>query len=339
VTGLSSTEIAALPGASADTDRWQALMRVSVADAPADQPALAGRYVVAASAIEFQPMFPLDAGRKYRVVLDRSQLGGSSAARISEVVALPAVAHAATTTVTRVYPTSDALPENMLRFYIEFSAPMSRSSGLEYVRLKDDKEQEVVDPFLPLDVDLWSRDYKRYTLFLDPGRVKTGILPNEQMGRALEAGRTYHLDISAEWRDANGQPLAKAYRQTFKVSAAETRPIDPARWTIGAPAAGSRDPVVITLDRPLDHGLLQRAVGISRSGQAAIAGDVSIAPGEREWRFTPSTAWSAGDYDVMILAFLEDPAGNRIGRSFEVDKFERVDDKPDAIVRRTFHVK
>ena len=96
---------------------------------------------------------------------------------------------------------------------------------------------------------------------------------------------------------------------------------------------------MITLDRPLDHGLLQRAVGISRPGQAAIAGDVSIAPGEREWRFTPSTAWSAGDYDVMILSFLEDPAGNRIGRSFEVDKFERVDDKPDAVVRRTFRVK
>jgi hypothetical protein len=314
-------------------------MRVSVAGAPADQPALAGRYAVSGSTLEFHPMFPLDPGRKYRVVLDRTQLGAAGGAPLSEIVALPAVAHAATTTVTKVYPTTDAVPENLLRLYIEFSAPMSRSSGLEYVRLKDDQEKDVVDPFLPLDVDLWSRDYKRYTLFLDPGRVKTGILPNEQMGRALHAGRTYHLDISAEWRDANGQPLAQAYRQTFKVAPAETRPIDPARWTIGAPAAGSRDPVVVTLDRALDHGLLQRAVGISRSNQTSIEGEVAIAPGEREWRFTPSSAWSAGDYDVMILALLEDPAGNRIGRSFEVDKFERVDDKPDAVIRRAFRVK
>jgi hypothetical protein len=340
VSGLSSAELAAAPDASADTERWQALLRVSVADAPDDQPALAGRYAIAGSTLEFHPMFPLDPGRKYRVVVDRATLGTvAGSAPVAEVVALPAVAHAATTTVAHVYPTADALPENALRFYIEFSAPMSRSSGLDYVRLKDDKEQEVVDPFLPLDVDLWSHDYKRYTLFLDPGRVKTGILPNEQMGRALEAGRTYHLDISAEWRDGNGQPLAKPHRQSFKVTAAETRPIDPARWTIAAPAAGSRDPVAVTLDRPLDHGLLQRAVGISRAGEPPIAGEVSIAPGEREWRFTPAAAWIAGDYDVMILSLLEDVAGNRIGRSFEVDKFDRIDDKPEAIVRRPFRVK
>ena len=63
------------------------------------------------------------------------------------------------------------------------------------------------DTFLNLDVEFWSADYRRYTVFLDPGRVKRGILPNEIFGRALVAGRRYTISVDAAWRDANGKPL------------------------------------------------------------------------------------------------------------------------------------
>ena len=46
---------------------------------------------------------------------------------------------------------------------------------------------------------------------------------------------------------------------------------------------------------------------------------------ETRWRFTPRDAWLAGDYDLVAFAFLEDLAGNRVGRAFEVDNFERTD--------------
>jgi hypothetical protein len=46
------------------------------------------------------------------------------------------------------------------------------------------------------------------------------------------------------------------------------------------------------------------------------------------WHFTPDEPWRAGGYDVVVLSFLEDLAGNRVGRAFEVDMFNRIDKSP-----------
>ena len=35
--------------------------------------------------------------------------------------------------------------------------------------------------------------------------------------------------------------------------------------------------------------------------------------------FRPAAPWTAGEYQLVALSILEDPAGNRIGRAFEVD--------------------
>ena len=67
----------------------------------------------------------------------------------------------------------------------------------------------------------------------------------------------------------------------------------------------------------LDHGLLQRAVGVRRDA-AEVPGEISIGPGETRWTFTPRDNWKTGEYSLMALSLLEDPAGNRLGRAFEV---------------------
>ena len=107
------------------------------------------------------------------------------------------------------------MPANQLRMYLHFSAPMDWRSGYEFVTLLDDRGQEVVDAFLPLDADFWNDDRTRYTVFFDPGRVKRGILPNRQMGRALEAGKRYTLLVKREWRDGHGLPLKEEFRHEF----------------------------------------------------------------------------------------------------------------------------
>ena len=49
------------------------------------------------------------------------------------------------------------------------------------------------------------------------------------------------------------------------------------------------------------------------------------------WQRTPAQAgvqagaWQAGHYNLVAFAMLEDLAGNRIGRPFEVDQFDRSD--------------
>ena len=243
-------------------------------------------------------------------------------------VTVPAKHVASSTTVARVYPSGDTVPENLLRMYVEFSGPMGRPSGIPHMKLLGADGREIEGAFLPLDYEFWDPAHTRFTAFLDPGRVKSGILPNKQMGRALDAGRTVTLVISREWRDEHGLPLKDDYRRVFHVAAPVEKPLDPKSWRIEAPAAGSRDALVVHFPSSLDRGLLMRALGVRR-GEGALSGDVSIEDAEMRWMFTPREPWPAGQHQLLALDTLEDVAGNQIGRAFEVDNFETVDKSPD----------
>jgi hypothetical protein len=165
-------------------------------------------------------------------------------------------------------------------------------------------------------------------VFFDPGRVKKGILPNQQMGRPLESGRTVTLVIDAAWRDAQGLPLKQGHRRQFTVAAADEQPLDTSAWRVDAPAAGGQTPAVVTFPEPLDRGLLMRALGVRANG-VAVEGEVAIEEHETRWTFTPRSPWRAGAYQLVAQDILEDLAGNQIGRAFEVDNFDTVDKSPN----------
>src|SRR5262249_19703339 len=179
--------------------------------------------------------------------------------RLTTTVSRPKIDISSTTVVDRIYPTVDVVPENQLRLYVHFSGPMGSRGGLEYVRLLDQDGHEVKGAFLPVDAEFWNGDHTRFTLFFDPGRVKRGILPNEQMGRPLKAGRRYTIVVSPDWPDAQGAPLKAEFRRTFRAGPADTRPVDPAGWKVQPPQAGTKEPLVVTFPEPLDQGLLMRA--------------------------------------------------------------------------------
>ena len=322
VVGVDADNLKALRSAPQTGAPWDSLFRVTVA---ANAPAVAGRYAATDSTLEFEPMFPLDPGRDYMVKFDPKRLPTPRMdSVVTAIVLIPKPERPPSTTVSRVLPTNTELPENQLRLYIEFSAPMSRQSGVGFVHLVDDNGKEVTNAFLPLDADFWNPDHTRYTLFLDPGRVKRGILPNEQMGRPLKSGRAYALVIDSTWRDANGLPLMRSFRHEFRTVPAILQGIDLKTWRIKPPRVGTRDTLLVMFGRSLDHGLLQRSIGVERGGQL-IRGDVSIGPAELQWRFVPNAPWQVGDHNLVVLSILEDVAGNRVGRPFEVDMFERAD--------------
>ena len=85
----------------------------------------------------------------------------------------------------------------------------------------------------------------------------------------------------------------------------------------------------MTFPEPLDHGLLLRALGVIGPDGKSLPGDVTVALSELMWTFTPKGAWQGGNYQLVALAMLEDLAGNRIGRAFEVDQFDRSDRSPE----------
>ena len=332
VAGLAAADLVHLERSALSRDAWQAILRVHVAQgdpASAELPPVLGDYAVHAGALRFIPRFPFDAGQRYEVVFDPSSLpsarGGSAPIRSSALrtmVEVPAPDREPSTRVVAVYPTGPEVPENHLRLYIVFSAPMGLGGGSVHVRLLDEDGRPVADPFLPLDVDLWNADRMRYTVLYDPGRVKRGIRPNAELGRPLSVDRRYTLVIDADWRDAAGQPLVASFRREFRVGPARERALDPAAWRLVLPAGGTRDPLAVRFPLPLDYGLLQRALRVATGGGRPLAGEIRVEQGETRWTFTPRAPWRPGEYQLVAAATLEDVAGNRIGRPFEVDAVE-----------------
>ena len=300
-------------------EAWTTVFKVAVGP---DQLATVGQYSIEGDRIRFTPMFPLDRGRQYHVTF--TPPGGTPP--VTGTVALPPIDTTPTTVVATVYPTADVVPENQLRLYIHFSSPMGSRGGLDYIHLLDESGKEVKDPFLPLDSEFFNDDRTRYTVFFDPGRQKRGIAPVDQMGRSLTEGKYYTLVIDAEWRDGKGLQLKEPFRRKFKVGPPDERPLDPKAWKISSPVAGTSDPLIVAFPEPLDHGLLLRALGVMGTKGKALEGLVKVGPQETTWTFTPAEPWAAGQHNLLALAMLEDLAGNRIGRAFEVDNFDRTDD-------------
>jgi hypothetical protein len=293
-----------------------------------------GDYRIDSGRIVFEPRFPLKAGLAYRVNFDTSRLPGRKLppARLAKVLKIPAAVAGPPARVVAVYPSRDVLPENQLKFYIQFSAPMGRGEAYRRVHLLKQDGSRVEDPFLELGEELWDPDGTRFTLFFDPGRIKRGLKPREEVGPSLEEGHSYTLVVDADWSDAAGRPLAAPFRKAFRVGSPDDSQPDAERWKISLPAAGTRDALVVLLDEPLDWAMLQRVIVVRDPQGNNLVGDVTTDLQETRWSFVPSRDWAAGDYRLEVDVALEDLAGNSLERPFEVDVVRPVERE---VVRKT----
>jgi hypothetical protein len=96
-------------------------------------------------------------------------------------------------------------------------------------------------------------------------------------------------------------------------------PIDPNKWRITPPAAGTREALVIDFGEPLDAALALRLITVPTN-----PGSAELANAERQWRYIPESPWPATRQTLQIDTALEDLAGNKVGRPFDVDTFDRV---------------
>jgi hypothetical protein len=238
---------------------------------------------------------------------------------------IPARPSTPTTVVRQIYPSARLLPENLLKFYVYFSAPMSRGHIYDHINLKDNAGRAVELPFLEIDEELWNPEMTRLTLFIDPGRIKRGVRPLEEIGPALEAGKGYSLVIDPDWRDGAGNPLKESFQKSFKVGPPDRDPPDPATWKIEPPRRGTRDALAVSFREPMDQALARRMVRVTRASGEPVEGEPALDQEERRWTFVPARPWRRGQYRLVIQTTIEDLAGNNIGKPFDVDLFESVE--------------
>ena len=338
VRGLSAAQLKSLRTRDWEHEDWVQLFAVYVhRKSTQPLPAIYGDYTVATDRVVFEPAFPLKPGLTYHARFHPQALGAVSSGLTGsqQLFTLPRGPSKPAAVVAQVYPSGPVLPENQLKFYIHFSQPMSRGEAYRRIHLVDQAGQTIPFPFLELAEELWDPGGTRFTLLFDPGRIKRGLKPREEVGPALLEGGSYTLQVDRAWRDASGQSLKVAFAKKFKVSAPDNEQPDPRQWKLSKPVANSRTPLEVRFNEPLDHAMLHRVLGISNSRGKPVPGKITVDQHETRWSFQPSTSWQAGDYQLVVNSELEDRSGNSIGRKFEIDVFRKVDKQ---IIRRTIQL-
>ncbi len=318
--GLDADALRRIPISEMTPERWRSFLVVRVVrdpKAPQESPALLGTYRLSGDVLRFDPRFPIEPGLRYRAQFDPS---GQARPGMTAELSIDRSSSGPASQVSAVYPTPDVLPENLLRFYIHFTAPMSRGSAYRHIRLLDESGHPIADPFLELEEELWSPDGRRFTLLIDPGRIKRGLKPREEVGPVLQSGRSYVLAIDPGWPDAEGRPLASGFRKAFRAGPADETSPDPKTWTIRPPAPDTRDALEVRFPDPLDRALLGRLIAVREAADRPLGGSIEVEKGEMTWRFRPEKPWRAGTYRLVVGTELEDVAGNSVARPFEVDE-------------------
>ena len=271
------------------------------------------------TSLKFVPRFPLTPGVPYQVLFSPAIIDGTSPSK-STTLTVPKPKP--TASVTAVYPTEEKLPENLLRFYIHFSKPMSKGEAYNRIHLLDKNGKELQYPFLELAEELWSDDRQRFTLLLDPGRVKRHLMPRETEGAILESGNKYTLVIDQSWQDRDGVPMTKTFRKTFTATPARLLAIDPEKWTLQLPKG--KEPFSVRFNQSVDHALASRMMWVVDAKGKKLYGQISD---DEPLLWKLDTALKPGPYQLVIDTRLEDPCGNRIGQAFEVDLLEPIPER------------
>ena len=218
--------------------------------------------------------------------------------------------------VVLVQPSGPEVAANLLRLSIRFAAQVEGPLLPRLSLLRADGRQ-VQAPFL--EQELWSPCGKILTVMMHPGRVKTGLKARDEKGPILSVGEDVILAL-------DGHPIKQ-----WRVGAADTVGPAVSAWKLSAVSVGSRQPIVVTLNEPID-GRDADYLAIADERDRRVAGRAQLTNGESTWTFTPSEPWRPGAYKLVVRGTLEDPAGNRLGGHFETSINSPPGPPVDAVV-------
>lgn len=275
---------------------------------------VAGRSEHHGEFLSFTPAFGFVAGQDYVV---RTRRDGEPY-RLSEF-RIPPEATAATALVTDVYPSGDVLPENLLRFYVHFSVPMTPHVAPDFVALRDASGVADAAAFMRFKQELWNADRTRLTVLIDPGRIKRSVATNLDRGPALRRGECYALTVDEGWPAADGSSVLQSFSKRFRVGGALRERPNVGRWRWRPPRPGTREALRIVFDRPFDRHLLDDALHVVVADGQRIDGTSHPGDHETSWSLTPDAPWTTGDMQIVVDDALEDVAGNNFRELLDRD--------------------
>jgi hypothetical protein len=289
-----------------------------------------GQFTKDGSEITFIPAVPFTAATSYTIRTGTDSIAGFEVLEQQSGAAAPEL--------LSVYPERDTVPENLLKCYLRFSRPMqSVGRALDFIKVTRAGSGEEVSVFLDMPAELWNRDRTQLTLWFDPGRIKSGLIPNKNLGKPLEEGESYHILISGEWRSEDGIPLKEAYQKTYYVGPPDKVKPNPVNWQVMLPKAGTNDPLFIRFEAPVDTFIAREAMLVFHDDNGAVSGNWEVSIPETELKFTPETSWDEGPYTLVTDTRMEDLAGNNLNRLFDTNlKTEVPQNEALDEIRRNF---
>lgn len=209
-------------------------------------------------------------------------------------------------------PEVESVPANALKFYLTFASAMTEGDIFTHLKLErrtDAGWQPVEGAFR--ETELWSPDSKRLTVWLHPGRQKTGVNLNEDEGPVLEEGGHYQLVLSGDATTQEGRHLNQDTVMSFTATEPDHNKLSPRQWTLQTATAKS---VRLLFHKPLDWAMLASAFQVD--GKVA---EVRIDEDAQAVTVLAPAPWTSDRHVLGINPNLEDMAGNNLIRPFEVD--------------------
>ena len=296
----------------------------------ADDTPVLGEFKATGTKIVFTPVIPFSKGQGYEIK------------RSNELIVDFQVLEDETTEQPRVfaiYPSTDTVPENLLKIYLVFSKPMQEvKAALDFIEVYNVTDAQETEVFLSLENELWNAEHTELTLWLDPGRIKTDLIPNRTKGLPIQEGKTYRIQIKDKWKDAEGRPLKESYQKIYHAVERDRKKPDPKQWELELPKKATRDTLYVDFKEPLDAMLVLETLEFRNADDLVIAGTSQLLKDEQLVAFYPAYAWAEGSYTLTIASKLEDLAGNNINHLFDRDlkSLETIEKK--AFVTKDFQI-
>jgi hypothetical protein len=306
--------------------KLQSILKVELGDT--GEPML-GQFFSRDGKVIFQPVVPFTRGMHYHVLANDIILTELDIP-LDENVKAP---------ILSIFPTTDTLPENILKVYLRFSEPMVEGKSLRHIHLLNDKGDTLEGTFLDLQPELWNTEGTILTLWFDPGRVKRDLIPNQELGSPILQNQKYILVIDRDWKSKAGKEIGITTTRNFEVGSRDEEIPSINAWGIQVPNSNTLDALTIHFKEALDYTLVQSSIQIKSQKGAVIEGKFSVMDDERSIQFIPLEEWRKATYLLQVETKLEDLAGNNLLRPFDRDVTKAEAPEEKEYVSRKFEVK